>query len=89
MVDNKPIMEHIQEIIRMCQDIVENGEPMTENFQASTIIGWLPLPWKEYGEMLKHKRHLQFLDELLQHIQIEEQAWIRDKLEESQKEVSN
>ncbi|XP_077233653.1 uncharacterized protein LOC143875958 [Tasmannia lanceolata] len=69
MVDGKPILEQVQELLRIAQDFEAIGEPISETFQVSTII------------------ELQTLEQLLQHLQIEEQARERDMLEEKQNKV--
>lgn len=89
MVDGKPIMEQVQEMVQIAQEIAALGEPISKNFQVSTIIGKLPASWKDYRKVLKHKRGSQTLEALFQHLQIEEQAQVRDKLEEDQDRVND
>lgn len=45
MVDIKTITEQVQDVVPMAQNIAAIGEPMSGNFQASTIIGKLPPSW--------------------------------------------
>lgn len=42
MIDEKPILEQVHEMLQIAQETAEIGEPMTEFFQVSTIIGKLP-----------------------------------------------
>ena len=46
----------------------------------STIIRKLPSSWGDYQKKLKHKTKSLNLDQLLQHIQIENEARMRDML---------
>ncbi|KAL3506877.1 hypothetical protein ACH5RR_032259 [Cinchona calisaya] len=79
--DSKSIIDQINEmndIVTQCADV---GEPISEAFQVSTIIGKLPPSWKDYQKVLKHKEKPLNLDQLLQHIQIENEAELRDGLD--------
>lgn len=76
-------MNHLTKIASQCADV---GEPISENFQVSIIIGKLPSSWKDYQNILKHKRKSLNLDELLQHIQIECEARNREVIDNPRKE---
>lgn len=48
MFADKPIIEQVQEMIRMAQNIDVKVESIMENFQASTVIGKLSPSWKKH-----------------------------------------
>ena len=81
MDDSKPIIEQVNTLNDIATECADAGEPFSESFQVSTIIGKLPSSWKDYQRILKHKKKPLNLDELLQHIQIESEARLRDSLD--------
>ncbi|KAL3528965.1 hypothetical protein ACH5RR_008287 [Cinchona calisaya] len=79
--DLKYVINQINEkndIATQCADV---GERISEAFQVSIIIGKLSPSSKNYQKVLKHKKKSQNLDQLLQHIQIENEAKLRDRLD--------
>ena len=81
MDDAKPIIDQVNALNDIATECADVGEPFSENFQVSTIIGKLPPSWKDYQKVLKHKKKPLNLDELVQHIQIESEARLRDSLD--------
>lgn len=39
MMDEIPVLEQVYDMLQIAQDTAEIGEPMSEIFQVSTIIG--------------------------------------------------
>ncbi|KAL3530131.1 hypothetical protein ACH5RR_009453 [Cinchona calisaya] len=79
--DSKSVIDQINEMNNIATQCADVGEPILEAFQVSTIIGKLPPSWKDYQKVLKYKKKSLNLDQLLQHIQIENEAKIRDTLD--------
>ncbi|KAL3532617.1 hypothetical protein ACH5RR_006138 [Cinchona calisaya] len=79
--DSKSVIDQINEMNDIATQYADVGEPISEAFQVSTIIGKLPTTWKDYQKVLKHKKKSLNLDKLLQHIQIENEAKLRDELD--------
>ncbi|XP_073049626.1 uncharacterized protein [Primulina eburnea] len=78
MVDTRNVIDQVNELNNIATECADAGEPISETFQVSTIIGKLPPSWKDYQKKLKHKKNSISLDELLQGIQIETESLKRD-----------
>ncbi|GKV42595.1 hypothetical protein SLEP1_g49978 [Rubroshorea leprosula] len=83
MSDSKPVIDQVNELNDIATECADAGEPISETFQVSTIIGKLPPSWKDYQKFLKHKKRSLKVDELMKHIQIEYEARKRDGQDKS------
>ncbi|XP_073116162.1 uncharacterized protein [Elaeis guineensis] len=81
MDDSKPIIVQVNELNEIASYCTDAGEMILEIFQVSTIIGKLPPSWRDYQKILKHKNKSLSLNQLLQHIQLENEARIRDEVD--------
>ncbi|XP_049373006.1 uncharacterized protein LOC125837987 [Solanum verrucosum] len=78
MVDDKSITEQVQEFQFITNKIAISGIALDENFHVGAIVSKLPLSWKEYRSKLIHKKEDFSLEQLLQHLQIEQETRYRD-----------
>ena len=74
MVDDKSITEQVQEFQLIANKIVLTGIALDENFHVGVIVSKLPPSWKEYKSKLLHKKEDLTLEQLLQHLQIEQET---------------
>ena len=74
MVDDKSITEQVQEFQLIANKIVISGIALDENFHVGAIVSKLPPSWKEYRSKLLHKKKDLTLEQLLQHLQIEQET---------------
>ena len=77
MVDEKAITEQVQEFQLIANKIAISGITLDENFHVGAIVSKLPPSWKEYRSKLYKKEDLT-LEQLLQHLQIEQETRNRD-----------
>ncbi|KAH0712403.1 hypothetical protein KY289_008362 [Solanum tuberosum] len=78
MVDDNSITEQVQEFQLIANKIAISGIPLDENFHVGAIVSKLPPSWKEYISKLLHKKEDLTLEQLLQHLQIEQETRYRD-----------
>lgn len=56
MVDNKPILDYIQEPQKLIESIFANGKPLSLKFQVNVVIAKLSPSWKDYKLKSMHKK---------------------------------
>ena len=78
MVDDKSITEQVQEFQLIANKIGISGIALDENFHVGAIVLKLPSSWKEYTSKLLHKKEDLTLEQLLQHLQIEQETRYHD-----------
>ena len=78
MVDEKPIMDQVNEYQHIVLEILAKGMKIDEAFQAAALIEKLPPSWKDYRNYLKHKSRDLSMEDLIVHIRIEESNRMRD-----------
>jgi len=78
MVDDKSITEQVQEFQLIANKIAISGIGLDENFDVGVIGSKLPPSWKEYRSKLLQKKEDLTLEQLLQHLQIEQETRYRD-----------
>ena len=78
MVDNRPVMEQYNELIRILGQFTQHKMNMDESIQVSSVIDKLPPSWKEFKHALKHKKEEITLVELGSHLRIEESLRAQD-----------
>lgn len=74
MVDNKPIMEQLHEIQHILSQFQQKDMNVDESIVVSSIIEILPPSWKDFKKSLKHKKEDLTLEELAQHLRVEEES---------------
>ena len=79
MVDEKPIMDQVNEYQHIVLEILAKGMKIDEAFQAAALIEKLPPSWKDDRNYLKHKSRDLSMENLIVHVRIEESNWMRDK----------
>ncbi|KAK3194611.1 hypothetical protein Dsin_025921 [Dipteronia sinensis] len=84
MVDEKPILEQLQEFNNIADSIVAAGMMIDDNFHVSVIISKLPPSWKDFCIKLTHEEYLSF-GMLMDRITVEEELRRQNK----QGELSN
>lgn len=73
MVDSRPIMEQMHEIERILNNYKQHKMHMDETIIVSSIIDKLPPSWKDFKRSLKHKKEDISLDQLGNHLRLEEE----------------
>ncbi|XP_069143418.1 uncharacterized protein [Solanum lycopersicum] len=71
------ITEQVQEFQLIANKIVITGTALDENFHVGAIVSKLPPSWKEYRSKLLYKKEDLTLEQLLQHLQIEQETRYR------------
>ncbi|XP_048489762.1 uncharacterized protein LOC125491712 [Beta vulgaris subsp. vulgaris] len=79
MNDEKPVLDQVHEYEHLCADIVAEGMPIPDLFQANCLLEKLPASWENFVHSLKHRQKDFTLQELVSHIKIEEQNRIQIK----------
>ncbi|XP_019070273.1 uncharacterized protein [Solanum lycopersicum] len=74
MVDDKLIIEHVQEFQLISNKIAISRISQDENFHVGAIVSKLLPSWKECRSKLLHKKEDLTLEQLLQHLQIEQET---------------
>ncbi|KAK3013753.1 hypothetical protein RJ639_010045 [Escallonia herrerae] len=74
MTDDRPVSVQVREFQLIANDICAAGMVLDENFHVGAIVAKLPPTWKEYCNRLKHKKEDLALDQLMQHLHIEEET---------------
>lgn len=91
MVDSRPVIEQFNEIMHILDQFSQHEMKMDESISISSMIDKIPQSWKNNKKRisLKHKREEMSLDELGQHLRIEEEIRLRDNNEEHESLTSN
>ncbi|XP_075524497.1 uncharacterized protein LOC142556886 [Primulina tabacum] len=74
MVDNKSVVNQVQEIQIIIYDLLAEGMDINEPFQVAAIIEKLPPMWKDFKNYLKHKHNELKLEDLIVRLRIEEDS---------------
>ncbi|KAK9165962.1 hypothetical protein Scep_001153 [Stephania cephalantha] len=82
MVDERSLMEQFREVERIRNNFSQHNLVMDETIVVSSIIDKLPPSWKEFKRTLKHKKEDISLDELANHLRVEEDC----RMQENEKE---
>uniref|UniRef100_A0A6N2N2M9 DEK-C domain-containing protein n=1 Tax=Salix viminalis TaxID=40686 RepID=A0A6N2N2M9_SALVM len=78
MVDEKSIVDQLQELNGIADAIVAAGMFIDENFHVSTVISKLPPSWKDFCMKLMHEEYLPFWI-LMDRVRVEEESRNQDK----------
>ncbi|KAJ0843621.1 putative RNA-directed DNA polymerase [Helianthus annuus] len=73
MVDNKPVMNQVQELQIILNDIHAEGMVLSETFQVAAMVEKLPPAWLDFKNYLKHKRKEMSMEDLVLRLRIEEE----------------
>lgn len=73
MVDNKSVMEQLYEIERILNNYKQHNMNMDETIIVSSIIDKLPPSWKDFKRTMKHKKEDISLEQLGNHLRLEEE----------------
>ncbi|KAL0307452.1 UNVERIFIED_CONTAM: hypothetical protein Scaly_2982300 [Sesamum calycinum] len=79
MIDEKPIMDQINEYENLMADVFCEGMKMCEILQANVLLEKFPPTWSEYQNHLKHKKRDLTLQELISHMRTKEANRLKDK----------
>ncbi|XP_073098861.1 uncharacterized protein [Elaeis guineensis] len=82
MDDSRAVIDQINELNDIATECADAGEPISETFQVSTIIGKLPPSWSDYQKYLKHKKKSLSLDDL-------SQKWKKDSAKNKRLKAKN
>jgi hypothetical protein len=82
MVEERPVVEQVQEFNNIADAIVAAGMLVDENFHVSVIISKLPPSWKDFCIKLMREEYLPFR-KLMDHLRIEEECRSQEKQRES------
>ncbi|KAE7999352.1 hypothetical protein FH972_003792 [Carpinus fangiana] len=82
MVEERPVVEQVQEFNNIADAIVAAGMSIDENFHVSVIISKLPPSWKDFCIKLMREEYLPFR-KLMDHLRIEEECRSQEKQRES------
>lgn len=81
MIDTKPIMEQFHEIQHILSQFRQKNMNMDESIVVLSTIEKLSSFQKDFKKTLKHKKEDLTLEELAQHLQIEEESRILESKE--------
>jgi hypothetical protein len=73
MVDSRPVMEQLYELERILNNYKQHNMHMDETIIVSSIIDKLPPSWKDFKKSLKHKKEDISLEQLANHLRLEEE----------------
>lgn len=73
MVEEKPILEQVQEFNTIADSVVSAGMLIDDNFHVSAIISKLPPSWKDFCIKLMRKEYLPFWM-LMERLRMEEES---------------
>ncbi|KAK4388125.1 hypothetical protein Sango_2419100 [Sesamum angolense] len=79
IVDSKPIMDQVHEYENMVADVLSEDMKMCEILQANILLEKFPPTWNYYRNHLKHKKRYLTLQELINHMRMEEANHLKDK----------
>ena len=74
MVDNKSVIDQLHEIQHILNQFKIQNMNMDESIVVSSVIDKLPPLWKDYKKELKHKIEEITLEQLAQHLRVEEET---------------
>ncbi|XP_073222528.1 uncharacterized protein [Cicer arietinum] len=83
MVDNKSVMEQMNEIERILNNYKQHQMHMDETIIVSCIIDKLPPSWKDFKKYMKHKKYDISLEQLGNHLRLEEKFLKRKNKEKN------
>lgn len=78
MVEEKPVLEQVEELNNIADTIVAGGMVIEEKFHVSVIISKLPPSWKDICVKLMCEEHLPF-PMLMHHLKVEQELRNQDK----------
>nr|GEV51693.1 zinc finger, CCHC-type [Tanacetum cinerariifolium] len=58
MVDSRPVMEQLNEFLRILGQYTQHGLKMDESIYVSSVIDKLPPSWKDFKHTLKHGKEV-------------------------------
>ncbi|GAU30034.1 hypothetical protein TSUD_161200 [Trifolium subterraneum] len=73
MIDDRSVMEQMNELERILNNYKQHNMNMDETIIVSSIIDKLPPSWKEFKKSLKHKKEDISVEELGNHLRLEEE----------------
>ncbi|KAL0392699.1 UNVERIFIED_CONTAM: hypothetical protein Sradi_2492700 [Sesamum radiatum] len=79
ILDGKPIMDQVHEYENMVADVLSEDMKMCEILQANILLEKFPPTWNYYRNHLKHKMRYLTLQELINHMRMEEANHLKDK----------
>ena len=82
MVDSRSVVEQFHELMHILDQFNQQNMIMDGSIVVSAIMDKLPSTWKDYKKSLKHKKEDLSLEELGNHLRIEEEFRVRDSNEE-------
>ncbi|KAK2455989.1 putative mitochondrial protein [Trifolium repens] len=82
MVDERSVEAQSHEIQKIAHEIITEGMPLDEQFQIAVIIDKLPLAWKDFKNILRHKTKEFSIESLITRLRIEEESRRQDMKEE-------
>ncbi|XP_042967878.1 uncharacterized protein LOC122300936 [Carya illinoinensis] len=89
MINSRSVVEQFNVMMHILDQFSQHNMKMDESISVSSIIDKLPQSWKKYKRSLKHRREEMSLEELGQHLRIEEEIRLRDNNEERDYLTSN
>ncbi|XP_021893072.1 uncharacterized protein LOC110811027 [Carica papaya] len=78
MVEEKSVLEQVQELNKIADNIVAAGMFLDENFHVSAVIAKFPQSWKHFSIKLMHEEHLPILM-LMDRVKAEEESGNRTR----------
>jgi len=82
MVEERLVVEQVQEFNNIADSIAAAGMSIDENFHVNVIISKLPPSWKDFSIKLMREEYLPFR-KLMDHLRIEEECRNQEKQGES------
>ncbi|GMP69599.1 hypothetical protein CsSME_00028798 [Camellia sinensis var. sinensis] len=89
MIDTKPIMEQFHEIQHILSQFQQKNMNLDESIVVSSIIEKLPPSWKDFKKTQKHKKEDLTLEELAQHLRVEEESRLLESKDKQLAQTSN
>ncbi|KAK3024526.1 hypothetical protein RJ639_043718 [Escallonia herrerae] len=78
MTDDRLVSIQVREFQLIANNIRAACMVLDENFHVGAIVAKLPSTWKEYHNKLKHEKQDLALDQLMQHLHIDEETRNRE-----------
>jgi hypothetical protein len=88
MVANKSIVEQAHEIQRLAKELELLKYVIPDEVVVGCIIAKLPSPWRNFAASLKHKRQKITVENLIQSLDVEEKARVKDNTQKGNEEHS-
>ncbi|KAJ8900473.1 hypothetical protein K2173_025250 [Erythroxylum novogranatense] len=73
MVDDKPILQQVQELNGIADSIVSTGTSIDDSFHVHVVISKLPPSWRDFCTQVMRDEYIPFWV-LMEHIRVEEEA---------------